>query len=55
MDSPWFTRLHYGENHKNPNSPFIIKINLNYKGKGVVGWEGLEPSTNALKGHCSTD
>ncbi len=19
-----------------------------------VGWEGLEPSTNALKGHCST-
>jgi site-specific DNA recombinase len=22
---------------------------------GMVGWEGLEPSTNALKGHCSTD
>ena len=21
----------------------------------MVGWEGLEPSTNALKGHCSTD
>ena len=21
----------------------------------VVGWEGLEPSTNALKGHCSTN
>ena len=21
---------------------------------GEVGWEGLEPSTNALKGRCST-
>jgi len=21
----------------------------------VVGWVGLEPTTNALKGHCSTD
>ena len=21
---------------------------------GGVGWEGLEPSTNALKGRCST-
>ncbi len=21
----------------------------------VVGWEGLEPSTNGLKGRCSTD
>jgi hypothetical protein len=25
-------------------------------GKGkMVGWVGLEPTTNALKGHCSTD
>ena len=22
---------------------------------GMVGWEGLEPSTNGLKGRCSTD
>jgi site-specific DNA recombinase len=22
---------------------------------GMVGWPGLEPGTNALKGHCSTD
>jgi hypothetical protein len=21
----------------------------------VVGWQGLEPWTNALKGHCSTN
>ena len=21
----------------------------------VVGWSGLEPETNALKGHCSTN
>jgi len=21
----------------------------------VVGWRGLEPRTNALKGHCSTN
>jgi hypothetical protein len=23
--------------------------------KKVVGWQGLEPWTNALKGHCSTN
>lgn len=23
--------------------------------KKEVGWLGLEPRTNALKGHCSTD
>gem|GEM_PF-4931045 len=28
------------------------KIKLKLK---VVGWERLELSTNALKGHCSTD
>ena len=22
---------------------------------GMVGWQGLEPWTNALKGHCSTN
>ncbi len=22
---------------------------------GAVGWPGLEPGTNALKGHCSTN
>ena len=22
---------------------------------GLVGWQGLEPWTNALKGHCSTN
>ena len=21
----------------------------------MVGWAGLEPATNALKGHCSTN
>ena len=25
-----------------------------FRGEGGVGWEGLEPSTNALKGRCST-
>ncbi len=25
-----------------------------YRVNWGVGWEGLEPSTNALKGHCST-
>ena len=24
------------------------------KGKGGLGWVGLEPTTNALKGRCST-
>ena len=26
----------------------------NFPGK-MVGWQGLEPWTNALKGHCSTN
>ena len=25
-----------------------------FEEKAGVGWEGLEPSTNALKGRCST-
>jgi hypothetical protein len=25
------------------------------RGFEVVGWAGLEPTTNALKGHCSTN
>ena len=34
--------------------PWSLLVDFNQTG-GVVGWEGLEPSTNALKGHCSTD
>ena len=34
--------------------PWSLLVEFNQTG-GVVGWEGLEPSTNALKGHCSTD
>jgi hypothetical protein len=26
-----------------------------FGGFEVVGWQGLEPWTNALKGHCSTN
>jgi hypothetical protein len=36
----------------NMNKPFIHREMLDSK---VVGWVGLEPTTNALKGHCSTD
>ena len=34
--------------------PWSLLVECNQTG-GLVGWEGLEPSTNALKGHCSTD
>jgi hypothetical protein len=33
-------------------NPFIHSQILDPK---VVGWRGLEPRTNALKGHCSTN
>ncbi len=26
-----------------------------HRERRLVGWQGLEPWTNALKGHCSTD
>ncbi|MDB6124264.1 MAG: hypothetical protein JWQ71_3257 [Pedosphaera sp.] len=30
----------------------VMRILLSIK---MVGWQGLEPWTNALKGHCSTN
>jgi site-specific DNA recombinase len=30
-------------------------LSENQSSREMVGWEGLEPSTNALKGHCSTN
>ena len=35
-------------------TPWSHLSELNQTG-GVVGWRGLEPRTNALKGHCSTN
>ena len=29
--------------------------NCRQKPEKLVGWQGLEPWTNALKGHCSTN
>ena len=37
---------------KKPNKPLIYQ---RYRGKRGLGWVGLEPTTNALKGHCITE
>jgi hypothetical protein len=39
---------------KSDETPDFIDITrlLGFK---LVGWQGLEPWTNALKGHCSTN
>lgn len=34
--------------------PYSLLVEKSSSG-GVVGWQGLEPWTNALKGHCSTN
>ena len=36
------------------NSVFAFCI-LHFAFLKMVGWQGLEPWTNALKGHCSTN
>jgi hypothetical protein len=35
--------------------PFSAKNRENSPFQKMVGWQGLEPWTNALKGHCSTN
>jgi site-specific DNA recombinase len=37
-----------------PAKPWSLLIENDFAG-GMVGWQGLEPWTNALKGHCSTN
>jgi hypothetical protein len=34
--------------------PWSLLVEKSLSG-GMVGWRGLEPRTNALKGHCSTN
>ena len=34
--------------------PWSLLVDSTQSG-GMVGWRGLEPRTNALKGHCSTN
>ena len=34
--------------------PWSLLVEKSQTG-GMVGWQGLEPWTNALKGHCSTN
>ena len=44
--------LHFEKLLGKVNKPFIHRYMPDSK---VVGWQGLEPWTNALKGHCSTN
>ena len=39
---------------RNTGEPASLLCCRSAKSK-LVGWRGLEPRTNALKGHCSTD
>jgi hypothetical protein len=34
--------------------PWSLTLSPDFSGE-MVGWAGLEPATNALKGHCSTN
>ena len=41
---------------KKCNIPCVYWVSCAYpKGRKLVGWPGLEPGTNGLKGRCSTD
>ena len=46
-------RLFLEESGKRLEGVFCVQ-DPDLEGFVVVGWEGLEPSTNALKGRCST-
>ncbi len=33
---------------------YVFKTTVGWRQRGDLGWVGLEPTTNALKGRCST-
>jgi hypothetical protein len=43
------------EIHDVQNSLYLQAFYEFFSEKEVVGWPGLEPGTNGLKGRCSTD